>query len=297
MIRWKCIWNRISPAVSPTCVLLTSILLSLLLATAALWLSPNDPDRTGNPRGGGGQAERPASGLEKARIIWSRISSGESWAFGRQPVWNPLSRALPQTLRVNLPGLIAGWGIGFVLGCWAGSYAGRTTGRVLTGLFLFAIIVPSPIWVCCCRMALVETGLFRLATGGFAPASITVCVLTIPVIALNQAVLVGKAIRSSDVGFAGALGLPRLLRWRLILWHCRSYWWSELALLAVAFCEGSMLVERVYGIKGVGDAMYLACTKADPCLVITLVGVTAMLVNLGVMVTSSVTSRSNGQGE
>jgi ABC-type dipeptide/oligopeptide/nickel transport system permease component len=276
-------------------VMPTSVVLAMALAVAALWLSPNDPDRTGDPRGGGGQAERPSRGIEKFKKIWSRIVSGESWTFGRKPVWEPLVRALPRTLRVNLPGLLAGWAAGFLLGCWAGSCAGRATGRVFTAALLFAVVIPAPILVCCCRMALIDTGMFLLSAGGFVPASITVAVLTVPLIALNQAVLVGKAVRRPEVRFASAVGLPWSLRWRLILWHCRSYWWSELALLAVAFCEGSMLVERVFGIKGVGDAMYLACIKADPCLVVALVGVTAMLVNLGVVATSTLTTASNGK--
>jgi peptide/nickel transport system permease protein len=269
---------------SKLAILISSVSLSLAIAFIALCVSPRDPTV-----GSGGRGDLPPTwqritGLAKLPTLIRHLRTGYSYTFGREPAWRVFARRLPWTVGVNLPGILLGWAAGFGLGCLIGRERGRLVGKVLLALAALIVIVPGPVWILCNRMAWLDSYLFL--TGNPLPAALTVAWLTFAPIAVNQAVVVGMARQRPDVIFAEALGLPGWVRWRyLILPHGRSFWRSQLSLLFVAACEGSILVEQVFAIPGLGQAAFEATSRSDTCLVLLLVGFTSALVNLGVLST------------
>jgi ABC-type dipeptide/oligopeptide/nickel transport system permease component len=269
---------------SKLAILIPSVVLSLAIGFFALCVSPRDPTITAGGRGDLPPSWGRITGLAKLPTLIEHLRTGSSYTFGREPAWRIFARRLPWTVGVNLPGVLLGWATGFGLGCLIGRQRGRPGGRILLALTALIAVVPGPVWILCNRMAWLDSHLFL--TGNPIPAALAVAWLGFAPIAINQATVVGMARQRPDVIFAEALGLPAWVRWRhLILPHGRSFWRSQRSLLFVAACEGSILVEQVFAIPGLGQAAFEACTRSDTCLVLLLVGFTSTLVNLGVLST------------
>jgi ABC-type dipeptide/oligopeptide/nickel transport system permease component len=107
----------------------------------------------------------------------------------------------------------------------------------------------------------------------------------LPVLTMNQAIVVAQAIESREAQMARAVGLPALLTWRSILLpRSLPFWRTQASLLLVGLFEGPILIERAFGFSdGLGSIAFGAALSSDKPLLLLLVGLTCTLVNLGVL--------------
>lgn len=267
-----------------------AVAVAVLLGGLIMYLSPRDPRKPEVEQGTirtGVTTDRP-TGWAKWCEIAGWAAGGQSLSY-RRPVGRLVAEALAVSLPLNVLGLGAGWALGLALGNWAGARLGRASGRAAVGAALLLVVLPSPVQVEVARTLFVEAG---AGNRTILPGALTLCLLTFPALAVNQAVLVAGARARPEVVFARSLGLPAAAVRDRVRPHTAAFWRAQFALLLVGLVEGPVLVESAFDLHGTGQLALSAFRRADAAVVVPLVGLSATAVTAGWLLATSRTPRT-----
>lgn len=216
---------------------------------------------------------------------------GES-VKSREPVTDALRRTLPVTLHVVVGGLLIALLVGVPLGLFAAARAGSRLDRFVTGASSLGVAIPS-FWLGLILVTALAVQRRLLPATGF--VSITDDVgesirhLILPAITLG---VVGAAevmrqlraamievFRSDFVRTHRAMGIAHWrIAWRFGLKNAGVPLLTVLGLQINRFLGATVLVEAVYGIRGMGQLVVLSTTQKDLVVVQGVLLVTALIV-------------------
>jgi len=210
---------------------------------------------------------------------------GPSYKFRDFTVTELIAGGLPVSLAIGLAALFLALALGIPLGAWAALARGRGADRAVMALAVAGISVP--VFVVAPFLALVfGIWLGWLPVAGWEPGRpadliLPVLTLALPVIAYLARLTRGsllEVLRSTWIRAARARGLPRrvvLLRHALpaALLPVVSY----LGPAAAAVLAGSLVVETIFGLPGMGRHLVQGALNRDYTLVMGMVIVYAAL--------------------
>ena len=216
---------------------------------------------------------------------------GESWSRP-VPVWDLVRQRIPATLSLAMGALFVAIVIGVPFGVAAGVRSGSTTDRVLTATASIGQAMPA-FWIGLVLAAYlaVPYGVFP-ATGFVGPtASITDWLrsITLPSIALGAAsaaavtrqtrAAVAAAAREPYVRTAVAVGYSR----RSVLFHdvLRNAMIPAVTVVGIQATlqlGGSLIVEQVFAIPGLGSLAFSSILKGDVPVVLGVVMLAALFI-------------------
>lgn len=281
--------------------LLPLMLMASLVAFFLLQLSPTDPAvvRLGETATDEAYAAfRTTIGLDRPIVVqylsWlGGVVSGDfgsSW-HGTAPVSEMLASRLPVTMSIAFGALVVGIVVGVPAGVVAGVRAGRPVDSALTGAASIGQAVPN-FWAALLLVAFVALpfGLFP-AVGyvrfGESPVG-WLRSITLPAIALGSSGAAAIA-RQTRVGFVRVLHEPfvrtavaggisrRRILFRTVFRNASIPLVTTLAAQASALLGGSVVVEQVFALPGMGQLVLNAIRNADLPIVMGFVVVTAAL--------------------
>ncbi|MBB3998006.1 ABC transporter permease [Aureimonas pseudogalii] len=269
----------------------TAILLALLVAVSAIVfavmnLLPGDPAAVML-----GTAARPDTlaalrtelGLDQPRVLrWLRWLAGVVHGdFGRSITYGvPVSDLVAQRLVVTLPlaasALLLAVGIGLPLGILAASRRGSPSDHLAAVFAQLGVALPN-FWIGLLLVLLVSSHLGWLPAGGFpgwSAGASAVSSLALPTLALAlpQAAVLTRVTRAAVLDTAGedfmrtalAKGLSR--RAALLRHGVRNALIPVVTVIGLQFSyllAGTVLVENVFALPGLGQLAYLALQQRD----------------------------------
>jgi peptide/nickel transport system permease protein len=303
-------------------VLVPTLLGVTLLTFGMAHFAPGDPlqlEREGlvGAPAAAGSAYLEAQGLTRPLLVqylaWvgrvSRLDFGRS-LVDQRPVAERLAEALPRTALVSGLAFLVSWVVAVPLGLWLAAHERSRWARGVAGVLALSSAVPS-FWVAVMALLLFASPLgfelfpFQgLATdgveAGFAALVDRLWHLVLPVVVLAWPMVsltarhvssaVTEALAQEHVLAARARGIPEV---RVLLSHAlRS---RLLPLITLAGLQlphvlgGSVVVERVFGVPGMGLLAFEAVGTRDYPVVMGVVTVMA-LVTLGAMLLAELAS-------
>jgi len=270
-------------------LILPTLLGVTVLTFALVHLLPGDPALL---RAAGGRGLTPAviaenralAGLDRPLpqryLRWvarsARLDFGRSLADGR-PVRTRVAEALPRTAALGLLAAAIAVALGLPLGVHGAAMAGRASGLALEVLLTVAYGVPSLVL----GLLLLRAGAPYGADGGvgalLAPA---LCLgwPTLVVLARQQRAALLSVLGSDYIRTARAAGASPL---RLLVVHALPP--ALLPMVALLGAQvplllgGSVIVERIFGLPGIGELGYQALSARDYPMLMALTTVAALL--------------------
>lgn len=241
-----------------------------LLTFSVAQLAPGDPF----------QLERETAGLSADALAQQRAAAGldaplpvqfARWVsrvvrfdFGRslidqRPVLEKLSEALPRTALVAGLSLVLGFGLAVPLGVVLATHTRRRWAKLLQAALLAAWSVPT-FWVAVLLLMLFAGPQFfdwfpvqGLADGGFVLPVICLTWPTLVVATRQVRSAMEDALQQDYVKAARARGIPeRRVIWRHALRNSLLPVVTMLGLHLPALVGGSVVIERIFGIPGMG---------------------------------------------
>jgi peptide/nickel transport system permease protein len=208
-------------------------------------------------------------------------------------VSDQIAERLPVSLELGLLAALVSIVPGLLLGTWAALRHGRWADGGTRIITILAISIPS-YWLAVLCLVLVGQALPDLlpGTGGFVTFSedplANLQVMILPAVVLGLAVLamVARSIRASlivvlsydDVTFARAMGMPeRLVMRRIALRNALAPTLAVLGVLIGGLVSGTILIENVFQIPGLGQLMVTAFVRRDYPLALGATVVTATI--------------------
>lgn len=198
----------------------------------------------------------------------------------------------PYSLAIQLPALALEWLIGLVIACYVAYYRGSTADKI--GVFV------SVLGMCIPYLAILILGqwfMFQVASGHYAtfsliyPASIYVPVLLMVLAAIGGNVRFYRTIILDETGRdyvrtarAKGVPLPSIL-FKHVLKNCMLPILTSLISTIPFLILGGLLVERIFGIPGLGDLMITSINNGDEPIMNGLVFLTSLVFCLAVLAT------------
>ncbi|MCI0570376.1 MAG: ABC transporter permease [Myxococcaceae bacterium] len=308
----------VRPVLRRLVLLVPTFLGATLLAYALLHLPPGEPVLLGGDAHGNQVAlevagvGRPESeGLLRGYATWltrgARLELGRTLGDGR-PVVERIREALPRTLLLSGLALGVAWTGALVLGALVAAGRGRAVDGFI-GLVCAVLVALPGFWVALTLLSLLASArglplfpLQGLVSEGHAQLDLLARArdvawhLVLPVASLSLAAL-GTLTRHARAALLGALseGFVRAARARggtrsrVVLRHALPHALTPLVALAGALVPGmlggSVLVEHVFGIPGMGLLTLEAVQRRDEALVMAVTALAAavtLLAHLGV---------------
>jgi len=222
----------------------------------------------------------------------ARGDMGRSFADG-SPVWGSVSAALPVSLSLGLLAVVLGVVPGLVLGVVTALKPGRLADATIRVLSLLAVSVPS-YWLAVLSLVWVGSRWPDLVpqAGGFVRfsddpvASLQALLLPALVLALGALGMMARTTRTAlvevlsgdDVRFARAMGMSRYrVVTRVALRNAAPTCVTVLGLVVAGLLSGTVLVENVFQLPGLGQLMVNAFGRQDYPLAMGAATVTAVL--------------------
>ncbi|MDQ4114352.1 MAG: ABC transporter permease [Actinomycetota bacterium] len=232
---------------------------------------------------------------------WTWLQGAVRGDFGtsissRQPVTTVLEPRIGVTLVLLAGTLIVSTVIGVALGV-AGAVRGGGVGRFVDAISLLGFAVPS-FWIAAMAASILAVNMGLFPAAGYVPPSESVggwlSSITLPVLALSAGGIgvVAKQTReamldvlgSEYIRMARASGLPsRSIVFRHALKNASVRVLTVLGLVAVGVLSGTVVVESVFALPGLGGALVDATTRGDYAVVqglVTYFAVAVVVVNL-----------------
>ncbi|MFZ5445632.1 MAG: ABC transporter permease [Myxococcota bacterium] len=241
-----------------------------VLTFAVAQLAPGDPFQLelegGAPDATAVARQRAASGLDApiplqfarwlGRVV--QLDFGRS-LIDQRPVGEKLAEALPRTALVAGLALVLGFGLAVPLGVWLATNARRRRARVLEAVLLAAWSVPS-FWLAVLLLMLFASPRYLdlfpaqgLADGGFVLPVLCLSFPTLVVATRQVRAAMEEALRQDYVKAARARGIPeRRVVWRHALRNSLLPLVTMLGLHLPHLVGGSVVIERIFGIPGMG---------------------------------------------
>jgi peptide/nickel transport system permease protein len=257
-----------------------------------------------------GRGERVAAAVTQTRFArWLgrlvRGDFGESLYF-RQRAWDVVSARLPVTLGLNLAALLLAYALSLPLGLWSAVRAGRPAERAVTAA-LFALYALPTYWVALLAVRFLggidgpglfpTSGLHSERPADLPGGSVLLDQLwhaVLPVLCLTYASLAQltaqaraslvDVLRRDHIRTARAKGLPE----STVLWR-HAVPGGVLPLVGLLGAQvpyllsGSVIVETVFDLPGLGSLMLLAIQQRDVNVLMAVVTLTAGLTWLGLL--------------
>ncbi|MDR2140261.1 MAG: ABC transporter permease [Deltaproteobacteria bacterium] len=268
-----------------------------LISFAVMRLAPGDPtDLVTNLNPQAGQQARirlrEIYGLDKPIHLqyWNwlknlaRLDLGRSFSPDRRLVKDKIFERLPITLALNVASLAIILAITLPLGLWAATRAGGVFDRVSTVVVFICFAAPS-FWLALLGMWLFGARLGWLPTSGLTSLNFQTLGpwdkfldlsrhLAMPIIISSLGGLAGlsrylrsntlEIIRQDFLNTARAKGLPeRLVIWKHALRNALIPVITILGLSVPGLIGGSVIMESIYAIPGLGQLFYMAVMGRD----------------------------------
>jgi peptide/nickel transport system permease protein len=232
-----------------------------------------------------------------SRVV--RLDLGTSWSTGRS-VAEQIGERLPVTLGLGAAALLLVCLVGIPLGALAAAHRGSTADRVTTVILFLLYSAPS-FWVGTLAIVFLGGGHYldvipvqglHSSDAEQLPALARLADLAwhaaVPVLLLAYAMVAGmsryvrtgllEVLRQDFVRTARAKGLPEgVVVFKHALRSALVPVLSHLSVLVPALIGGSVVVERIFGIPGMGNLMFEAILARDYSLIMGIVTVSALL--------------------
>lgn len=222
-----------------------------------------------------------------------------------KPVWDMVSERLPVTIKLNLLAITIAYTLAIIIGIYSARYADSTFDRVST--FLLFMLYSMPVmWVglllqaALCRGGVLELfplqGIYApdVETGTFKAMAMELYYYALPSLCLAYGSMAGLArytrsnmldvLNSDFIRTARAKGLPE----HTVLW--KHAFRNTLITLITLFSGllpslvgGSIIVEHIFNIPGMGTLSLLALSSRDYPLQMVLFTFTGFLTLLGIL--------------
>jgi oligopeptide transport system permease protein len=209
---------------------------------------------------------------------------GPSLKYQDRSVLDVIRQGFPTSLRLGLSALILGVSLGMTLGVLGALRQNDARDHVITGLAVLGVCIPT--FVTAPLLVLVFASILGwLPTGGLSDAR--GYVLPVIVLALPQTAIIARltragmveALRSNHVRTARAKGLPeRTIVLRHALRGAIAPLVSYLGPAAAGLITGSLVVERIFALPGLGKAFVTSALQRDYTVVMGVVILYAGLV-------------------
>jgi oligopeptide transport system permease protein len=209
----------------------------------------------------------------------ARGDLGPSFQYSGFSVAELIAAGAPVSLRLGACAMLLALLCGGALGCAAALRRNRPLDRVLMVLAMLGISVPNYV-VAPLLVLLFAIGLGWLPAGGWSAHGIADAVLPVLALALPQVATIARLMRASMIEVLGApwirtaraKGLPpRLIVWRHALKPALLPLLSYLGPAAAGVMTGSVVIEQVFGIPGIGRYFVQAALNRDYTLVLGVV--------------------------
>lgn len=196
-----------------------------------------------------------------------------------------IGRGLPISMLLGALALAVALALGIVLGTWAALEQNRTTDHVVTGLATLGLTVPSFVAAPLLQIVL-ALWLAWLPVAGWGEGAVRNLVMPVVVLALPQIAVIARltrgamieTLRSNHIRTLQALGLPRRTVLVRALRGAALPVVSYLGPAAAGLLTGSVVVETIFGLPGIGRYFVEAALNRDYPLVMGTVLVVAVLV-------------------
>ncbi len=242
--------------------------------------------------------------IERLLLWMSQLARGDfgSSLMLNQSVSSALFERLPVTLSLTLLSIAITLPIGIFIGVIAACYRGRWIDTVMMSVALIGVSVPA-FWMAVLATLVFSVGLGWLPTGGYTPLSngafgwFRSLIMPASILALFQIGFLARMTRSAMldvlsqdyVRTARAKGLPEPM---LVLQHAFPNALlpviTAIGILVSATLGGSVVIEQVFGLPGVGRLIVQAILSRDYPLVqgvMLIYGFAFVLINLMVDLT------------
>jgi peptide/nickel transport system permease protein len=201
-----------------------------------------------------------------------------------------IAERAPRSLALMIPATVIGWVLAMIVSCFVAYYRGTAVDRV--GVFL------SVLGMCIPFLAFMIYGQWLMfaifparAYGLFYRSNIYVPILIMVVAGLGASVRFYRTVILDEVSrdyvrTARAKGLPLTsVLFKHVLRNCMLPILTQLILTLPFLIMGSLLVERYFGIPGLGDLMLTSINGRDEPIMNGLVFLTALIYTVGVLIT------------
>ncbi len=218
---------------------------------------------------------------------------GPSFVFRDFSVAERFAAGLPASMQLGISALLLAVVLGISLGCVAALYQNRWIDYLVIGVAAFGITIP-PLVVAPVLSLVVGLWLGILPTGGWGSGGFSYKILPIITLALPQIAIIARltrgsmieALRSNHVRTARAYGLPA--RSIVITHSLRAAILPVVSYLgpaAAALLTGSVVVEKVFGIPGIGrDFVDSALARDYPVVMGTVIVVAVFVLVFNLLV-------------
>jgi oligopeptide transport system permease protein len=229
----------------------------------------------------------------------ARGDLGPSLKYRDKRVWDFIREGFPKSLAIGLPALILALVVGMSLGVVAALRQNRAPDYAATAVAILGVCIPTFVtapllillfgsilgWVPSGgwqAAAAIDLGGWKLELPRFANVALPILVLALPQVAvvsrLTRAGMI-EALRSNHVRTARAKGLPE---WLVVRRHALraaviplvSYLGPAMA----ALITGSLVVEKIFQLPGLGRAFVIGALQRDYTLVMGVVILYATLI-------------------
>lgn len=201
-----------------------------------------------------------------------------------------IAERAPKSLALTVPAMAIGWLLGMVISCFVAYYRGRMIDKI--GVFL------SVLGMCVPFLAFMIYGqwlMFRIAPDhafGLANrVNIYVPVIIMVIAGLGSSVRFYRTVILDEINRdyvrtakAKGVSLPTIL-FKHVLKNCMLPILTNLILAIPFLVMGSLLVERYFGIPGLGDLMITSINDRDEPIMSGLVFLSALIYTAGVLIT------------
>lgn len=211
---------------------------------------------------------------------------GPSFQYEERSVAELIGQGLPVSLQLGVLALLLALIVGGAIGIAAARHPGSHRDRLLSGFSLLGVSLPNYV-VAPLLVLLFSIALGWLPAGGWRDGTISDMVLPVIALALPQIAYIARLLRGGllealaapYVRTARAKGMPeRLIVLRHALRPALIPVLSHLGPAAAGILTGSVVVEQVFSIPGIGRYFVLAALNRDYTLVLGVVLVYGTLI-------------------
>jgi peptide/nickel transport system permease protein len=245
------------------------------------------------------QVVREELGVDRPAVVqyanWmtdaARLDFGESW---QRPVsvWELVAFRIPATLSLTIGALVVAVAIGLPLGIASGLRAGTATDSALTAVASVGQATPN-FWAALLLAAYVAVPYDIFPATGYVAISDSftgwLASITLPSIALGTASAAAIA-RQTRAAVASTLSEPfvrtavavgytrRSVMWRDVIRNAAIPVVTVIGVQASLLLGGSLIVEQVFSIPGLGTLAFASILRQDIPVVLAIVAVAAVLI-------------------
>ncbi|MCD4824541.1 MAG: ABC transporter permease [Phycisphaerae bacterium] len=222
--------------------------------------------------------------------MWKCLTfQGKSWRH-KTSLWKIISGKAKYSLSLTIPGLALGWLGAMIVSCFVAYYRGTWIDHVGVFLCVLGMCIPFLAYMILGQWIMFER--CPKAAWGLANTSNIYVPIIISLIAgLGGSVrfyrtVILNEVRQDYVRTARAKGvaLPNIL-FQHVLKNCMLPILTNLVLAIPFLIMGSLLLEKFFGIPGLGDLMVSSITDRDVPIITTMTFLTAIIYVLGLLLT------------